>query len=390
MTRFALTAAVLFAATALLPAPRATGGEAEDFRKVLDAWAARRDGRTLRATFDGTVLHPAGSLNVMKGAMGNASDHPEDWPAEDHVHPDEWSVLLDPQNERGNIKYRSETFFIGADPPFFQKNSQRTLFDGERWQAYRPRTENEYAGPDARNPDLAFGEDASLNTVFGYDPYPVFLQAGYFTASPEAGRLPLGDLPTERDHAPHGYVENGGRRLLVVRSAPSGGARRYREYWADPARGGEIASLASVTKHGPDWEIKIEYEERDGRGRVPVRWAGREYEGGRISPDALIRETNFRLGEYERGVPVADGDFRLEPEPGWLIEREDSEGGYEPYVQPEPGEPPGDAADFVAPGWGFRDWLFLACGAGCAAGVGLWLFRRFSDDIKTTDARPVR
>ena len=280
MTRFALPAALLLAAMATLPAPPAAAGEAEDFQKVLEAWAARRDGRTLRATFDGTVLHPAGSLNVMKMASADPFGHPEDWPAEDHVHPADWSVLLDPQLARGSIRYRSQTFFLDGDPPFFGRDSEHLLFDGTHWQAHMPRAESDFFEGGSKTPDLKFGTDTSSSAVFGYDPYPVFLQAGYFTVSPRGGRMPLGDSPTNRDHASHGYVEAGERTLLVVRSRPDGRNRRYREYWADPARAGEIVSLASVTRSGTDWEVKIEHGERDGVGRVPVRWTAREYDGG--------------------------------------------------------------------------------------------------------------
>ena len=376
MTRFTLPVLLSLAATAALPAPPAAGGEAEDFRKVLDAWAARRDGRTIRATFSGTVLRPAGGLNMLKMASADPFEHTGDWPAEDYTHPTIWSVLLDPQNERGNVKYRSETFGIDRNPPAFVRDSKRVLFDGTGWQAHRPRSESGYFDDGARTPDFEFGLERTKSARFGYEPLPIFLQAGYFNYDAVGGRLPLGTLPTAENHTSHGYVEDGGRELLVLRSRPERVTGRYFEIWADPARAGEIVSYTAVTRYGTDWETRIEYGERDGAGRVPVRWTTREYQLRRDAPATLTREGTYELGEYERGVRVAAADFHLEPEPGWLVERQDGEGGYETYVQPEPGLPPGDAADFVAPRRGLPAWLFLVCGVGCVAGLGLWFFKR--------------
>ena len=378
MTRFAFLVALATAATVASPPPLASAGEAEDLRKVLDAWAARRDARTLAADYSGTIFYPRGSMNAFKVLSRSRGAKTVEWPPEDYAGPVAGTILLDPGRERAAVTTRTVMFHANEDEPGLQRQNRRLFLDGETWQVQEGHDDGGFSSGGSSRPDLEFGTKASMMTWIGLDPLPILLSAGYFQSNTRGGRLPTGEVPSAAGHAAHGYVTRDGRRLLVIRSEADARTRGYDEYWADPGADGEIAHAARHARSGVKWEVDVRFEGRPGVGRVPAEWTIREYLPTRGGSRPLQRETQCELIDYSRGLAVAEDDFHVDAKPGWILRNHDILTGGKPetYVQPIPGGVPGDVAE-VAGSWaGSATLTAIGVAVAAAAAVVAWKLRR--------------
>jgi hypothetical protein len=290
-----------------------------DLSKVLLSWQARRRAvGVLSAEIDGTVSIPKG---LYTHVLGNG----DEFPPKTCQFATQLSMLIDLRG--GRARRWQKGMILHLDQRNFIPYCDVDLFDGRTYQTLRPRSDNSDASwtPGPYDSELVEQGEKRTSPFFRTADFPIFFALGI---------IPMTDLSIEPEHMKAaadsaffkvvGKAAQGGRELVVVRSAPffSRGSGYY-QLWIDLPRNAAVVRWCAYVNDQRASSIEVSYKQMEG-GWFPEAWTVSSYE---IAGGPEKRE-DFHVKKLVVGPTLSPGDFHFQPTPGMVVYKSGEERRY--------------------------------------------------------------
>ena len=284
--------------------------------QIWKDWQTRyKDHQTVRYEMHGEVLKPRGGISkdaaheeyFPKGASGPI-------PPEDYKYKTRSAILLDLKKGRARREVDQKIYYTSA--MCFVPQWEWDLFDGEKYQLYRPREKNEadYFESYKYEPDLQLYGTKMLARFFAVPNFPVLFAHGIVPthlhpALPEnmGKRRDLKEFTVQG----RGYI--GDRECVILETRHSDNFPV--QYWVDMARKSAIARVSWLQGSRETTRLDINYQKinNDWYPKDWI-WSGIQSKKGESPPWERVSVDSI---EFDK--PVSDNQFSMDLREGMTV-----------------------------------------------------------------------